>query len=82
MNGCISRGSDVMGLTTVVGRGSDVMKSPSYATLNKFTPAKKKFSCQKEFKNQCHLAINNGVDAQISDTLSPGPTSHENILRF
>jgi hypothetical protein len=43
MNGYISRGSDDMGLTTVVGRGSDVMNSPSYATLNKFTPAKKIF---------------------------------------
>jgi hypothetical protein len=56
MNGYISRGSDVMGLptvvgrdsdvmghTTVVGRGSDVINSPSYATLNKFTPDKKYF---------------------------------------
>jgi hypothetical protein len=65
MNGYISRGSDVMwltavvgrgsgvmGLTTVVGRGSDVINSPSYATLNKFTPAKKKnIFMLKIFKN-------------------------------
>jgi hypothetical protein len=32
-----------MGLITVVGRGSDVINSPSYATLNNFTAAKKHF---------------------------------------
>jgi hypothetical protein len=43
----VGRGSDVMGLTTVVGRGSDVINSLSYATLNKFTPAKKHFHVKK-----------------------------------
>jgi secreted protein with Ig-like and vWFA domain len=60
MNGYISRGSDVTGLTTVVGWGSDVMgvttvvghgsdvrNSPSYVTLNKFTPAKEHFHIKK-----------------------------------
>jgi hypothetical protein len=45
----ISRGSDVMGLTTVVGRGSDVLNSSSYATLNKFTPAKKHFHSKTKY---------------------------------
>jgi hypothetical protein len=50
----IVRGSDVMGLTTFVGRISDVMKSPYYAyamlrlrDLEKITPANKHFYVKK-----------------------------------
>jgi hypothetical protein len=49
MNGYISRGSDIMGLLTVAGRGSDVMNFLRLRDLEQIHASEETFSCLKNF---------------------------------